>query len=496
MNIYLTTPIYYASGSPHLGHAYTSFLADCYKRYLQLCGHDVLLTSGTDEHGQKIERTAAKQGIPTQAFVDAKSEEFRHLWTALDVSVDLFERTTGGHHKQVVIEFWQRLKASGDIYRGAYSGLYCVECEQYFTVGSECPVHKIPLESFSEKCWFFRLSRYQQALIDHIESHADFIVPQQRRNEVLSFLQKNKLRDLSVSRSSTKWGIPVPGDPEQVLYVWIDALVTYLSALSAQVGKAELESWRKNTVHFIGKDIIIFHAVYWPALLLSVGLPLPQSLVVNGWLTVEGEKIAKSNPATIVNPLELANEFGTDGLKYYFLRTVGAGADSDFSREQLKQVLNTDLANNLGNLVSRVTSLVTKFHGGCIIRPTEPLSSSANELLQVLLLAREKTGIAFRDFLIANAAELFVTSASRINNYLQNQQPWKETDPVTRGEILWVSCLAIKQVSVLATPFVPELAQRIRNSLGIGSLPNWSDTNEDVEEFQVNSSIKVFPRLP
>jgi methionyl-tRNA synthetase len=517
MNIYLTTPIYYASGSPHLGHAYTSLLADCYKRYRQLRGDQVLLATGTDEHGQKIERTAAKNNVDPKAFVDARSEEFRRLWSELNVSVDVFERTTAAFHKQVAVEFWERLVANGDIYRGDYSGLYCVECEQYFTTGSDCPVHKIPLGHFSESSWFFRLSRYRQPLINHIESNPEFIVPRQRRNEVLSFLRGNQLWDLSVSRSSTSWGIRVPGDPGQVLYVWVDALVAYLSALARKIGRCNdaenclesdqvLRSWWSGAVHFIGKDILNFHAVYWPAFLLSAGLPLPGNLVVNGWLTVEGEKISKSKSETIINPLDIANEFGTDALKYYFLRTVGLGADSDFSLAHLKQTLNSDLANNLGNLVSRVTSLVNKYHAGCIKNPQIPLDPAAEELLLALGEAREHSETAFDGFDIANAASVFINCAAKINAFLQHQAPWKiqlaqqENQPeaqdiLRRTNILWVSCLAIRDLAILATPFVPGLAQRILDSLGIDGELSWDDLGRPVKEFKVNHKIKVFQRL-
>lgn len=304
---YLTTPIYYASGTPHLGHAYTTLLANCYRNYYEVTRADVRLITGTDEHGQKIERTAAANATSPAQFAADRSSEFSKLWHNLEIPVDTFVRTTDRRHQDSVISFWNKLVENDDIYLGEYSGCYCVDCEQYFTSGDSCPIHRKPLEFLFEESYFFRLSRYQDQLIRHIEANDRFILPKERRNEVLSLLKNNKLHDLSVSRTSTDWGVPVPGDSSHVIYVWIDALVSYLSALDA----GTFQEYWANTTHFIGKDILVFHAIYWPALLLSAGYSLPTSIVVNGWLTVEGRKISKSDPETIVDPLELANRVKT-----------------------------------------------------------------------------------------------------------------------------------------------------------------------------------------
>ena len=295
---YLTTPIYYASGTPHLGHVYTMFLADCARRTTRMAGDETRLVTGTDEHGQKIERAAALAGATPGAFVGERSAAFRELWEGLGIDVS-FVRTTDPAHKAVVTDFWQRLCAAGDIYKRHYTGRYCVDCEQYFTgdVG-ECPVHARALEHYAEDSYFFRLSRYRDRLIGHIEANPDFVRPETRRNEVLAFLRAQDLTDLSVSRTSTRWGIEVPGDPEHVLYVWVDARVSYLSALGP-LDAQESAAWWAGAHHFIGKDILIFHAVVWPAMLLAAGLPLPNAIVVNGWLTVTGRKIAKSDPSTV-----------------------------------------------------------------------------------------------------------------------------------------------------------------------------------------------------
>ena len=510
MNLYLTTPIYYASGSPHLGHAYTTLLADCYKRYRQLQADDVLLASGTDEHGQKIERTAQKLGVSPQTLVDEKSLEFSSLWKSIDVSIDSFRRTTETSHKKVVIEFWHRLKDANDIYAGEYTGNYCVECEQYFTTGDRCDIHNLPLEPVTENCWYFRLSRYQNLLIDHINSNPDFIVPRQRRNEALAFLTNTTLKDLCISRSTVSWGIPVPSEPSQVLYVWIDALVTYLSALPGPLNIAEftdtveddtrflddasVRSRLENTTHFLGKDILLFHAIYWPALLSSAKLPLPRQLVVNGWLTVNGEKIAKSNPETIVDPKEIAKDYGIDGLKYYFLRSVGLGLDSNFDREVLKQQLNADLANNLGNLVSRVSNLVVKFFPEGLSNIPNSLQKESRELQDKLITAKKSSEDAYKTFNIAKAAQIFIETSSATNAYLQQQEPWKVEKENRRAEIIWVSCSAILDISILATPIVPQLAAQIRECFGIKVPATWQQLGQQHKTFNVKTQINLYPR--
>jgi methionyl-tRNA synthetase len=494
MKQYLTTPIYYASGSPHLGHAYTTFVADCYKRYHRLRGHDVILTSGTDEHGQKIERTAEQSGQPIDSFINKRSNEFRHLWESLDIDLDVFERTTADSHKELVLELWQRLANNGDIYKSHYEGLYCVDCEQYFTAGDECPVHRKPLENFSEQSYFFRLSRYQQKLINHIEANPDFIVPDSRRNEVLSFLKINELHDLSISRTSTRWGIEVPGDSDHVIYVWLDALAAYLSALGS-LGSVKFEDYWPNTTHFIGKDILLFHAVYWPAFLWSAGLDLPRRLVVNGWLTVEGRKISKSDPETIVDPLSLIDSISRDGLKYYFLKTVRLGQDLDFQQSHLVELLNADLANNVGNLFSRFVKLFAKhFPDGL---EQEPLRHSAanNELR---LVVREKADAfeqAIEKYEVSLAARIFIDTAGLINASIQQSEPWKIEDRLELSEYLWTLHHCLADLTILGASFVPELTEKARTSLKLDKNATWQDLGCNSREVSVGSIGALFPRI-
>lgn len=498
---YLTTPIYYASGSPHLGHAYTTFVADCYKRYYQACGYEVLLTSGTDEHGQKIERTSAKNNESTESFIQKRSDEFSRLWIDLGIELDAFQRTSSPEHKSLVVEFWKRLQEKGDIYKGHYEGLYCVECEQYFTEGDQCPVHRKPLEHYSEESYFFRLSAYQQKLIDHIEKHPDFIVPSTRRNEVLSFLKSSGLHDLSISRTSTRWGIQVPDDSRHVIYVWIDALAAYLSALGSLDGK-EIEEYWPNTTHFIGKDILIFHAVYWPALLWSAGLDLPRQLVVNGWLTVEGRKISKSDPETIIDPVSLTEITGCDGLKYYFLKAVKLGQDLDFRKDHLIELLNADLANNFGNLFSRFIKLFIKHFPDGIDLDTQILSTANQHILTAVSAKRAAFIRALEKYELSIAARIFIDTAALLNASFQQREPWKIANREELAEYLWTVHQCLETLTLLGYCFIPGIIENARGGLNLGNPPVFKEPLGDVNGSAAKKSgVKVreieslFPRL-
>jgi methionyl-tRNA synthetase len=374
-SFYVTTPIYYVNDAPHLGHAYTTIAADALARFHRMRpGTDTRFLTGTDEHGLKIEQAAQARGLSPQALADEVVERFRATWKNHDVSNDDFIRTTQPRHKAVVAELWQKMAAAGDIYLGAYEGWYCVSCEAYYPEGQLegdklCPTHKTPATWLSEPTYFFRLERYQQRLLEHIELHPGFIQPEAYRNEVVSFV-KSGLRDLSVSRTTFQWGIPVPGDPAHVIYVWIDALTNYYSALAETESGEDRRKrhWRSDDgnqiVHLIGKDILKFHAVYWPCMLMSAGLPLPTTILSHGWWTVRGEKISKSMPATRVDPNQLAADLGADALRYFVLREVPLGLDGDFSYEALLTRYNSDLANDLGNLVARSLTMATKLTDG------------------------------------------------------------------------------------------------------------------------------------
>jgi methionyl-tRNA synthetase len=491
---YLTTPIYYASGSPHLGHAYTTFIADCYKRYYVARGDEVLLASGTDEHGQKIEQTSARHDESVELFVEKRSLEFSNLWESLQIDLDVFERTSSAQHKTLVIEFWQRLRESGDIYKGHYEGLYCIECEQYFTEGDHCPVHRKPLAHYSEESYFFRLSAYQQKLIDHIESHPGFIVPDSRRNEVLSFLKGTKLHDLSISRTSTSWGIQVPDDPRHVIYVWVDALATYLSAIGP-LGSRKFEEYWPNTTHFIGKDILIFHAVYWPALLWSAGLDVPQHLIVNGWLTVEGRKISKSDPETIIDPSVLVDLAGCDGLKYYFLKAVKLGQDLDFQQDHLIALVNSDLANNFGNLFSRFIKLFAKhFPNGVEVNATQ-LTSANLELLSKVSANEIACTSYIENFSPTAAGRTFVETGALLNADFQQREPWKILDRTELAEYLWTLHKCLAGLTRIGACLVPDIARKARDGLCLQDAQDIKGRLTGESCVNVREIESLFPRL-
>jgi methionyl-tRNA synthetase len=490
MKKYITTPIYYASGSPHLGHTYTTLVATCLRRYAEMADHEVLLASGTDEHGQKIEQTAARAGVPLLKFVEDRSNEFASLWKSLALPVDLFARTTEEHHQSVAVDLWQRMSANGDIDKGHYEGLYCVECEQYFTSGEICPIHRVPLQQFAEESYFFRLSAYQQRLIDHIRSHQSFIVPPARRNEVLALLTENTLRDLSISRTSTTWGIPVPGDEAHVMYVWIDALATYLSALGSLDSEQFAEYW-PNTVHCIGKDILTFHAVYWPAILWSAGLTLPDSIVVNGWLTVEGRKIAKSDPTTIVDPVSLADCVTVDGLQHYFMKSVNLGHDLDFRRDILIDVVNTDLANTLGNLYARYAGLMERLYPNGFVVEARPNSRLLDEVAALV----DQYVRDMESFSLTQASKCFLRIANLVNKDIQDVEPWR----LPEGEAVkqYLACLhhVLRDLAILGEPFVPVLMQKARRLLGGPQVPRLADIGVWQRRVYTAESEVIFPRV-
>jgi methionyl-tRNA synthetase len=360
---YLTTPIYYANDVPHIGHAYTTIAADAVGRYHRLRGEDVFVLTGTDEHGINIERIAASRGLTPQQHVDEIASAFRDLWTRLDIRYDRFVRTTEPAHRRAALALWQRLVDAGDVYRDVYSGAYCSRCEAYYQADelngeSDCPIHGLPCEQVREKNWFFRLSRFSEPL-ERLVRDTDFVQPASRRNEILGVLSQG-LRDFSVSRRQVRWGIPVPDAPDEVLYVWVDALANYLTGVGYPHDLATFERFWPADVHIVGKEIIRFHCLYWPALLLSAGLPLPRHVFAHGWLTRDGHKISKTT-GNVIDPAALATEFGSDAVRYFFLRAIPFGQDGDYTRQQFVDRYNADLANDFGNLVQRATTLAQRF---------------------------------------------------------------------------------------------------------------------------------------
>jgi len=372
--IYFTTPIYYINAEPHTGHTYTTVLADTLTRYYRSAGYEVYFLTGTDEHGDKIAQAAKEKGIEPKAYADRISAIFRSTWDACGIAYDHFIRTTDSYHQTIVRDFLQQIYDSGEIYFGEYGGYYCFGCERFYTekelVGGKCPDHQTEPEYISEKNYFFRMSKYQQSLIDHIQSHPDFIRPERYRTEVLAFLRE-PLEDLCISRpkSRLQWGIPLPFDADYVTYVWFDALINYLSALELHGSEFRENFWPKAN-HLIAKDILKPHAIYWPTMLMAAGLPLYEHLNVHGYWVMDSGKMSKSL-GNVVRPLEMKDKFGMDAFRYFLLREMAFGQDAKFSLEALVTRINADLANNLGNLVSRVLAMQQKYFNG-VVQPLSP----------------------------------------------------------------------------------------------------------------------------
>ncbi len=439
---YVTTPIYYVNSVPHLGTFYTTVVADALARYHRARhGKDnVFFLTGLDEHGLKIERIARDKGIEPQTYCDGIAAEFQKIWKLVGISNDRFIRTTDADHKAAVVEMWQRMVKTGDLYEGDYDSLYCVGCEESKTEdevvveGDQklCLIHRKPVERIKEKNVFFRLSKYQERLLEWYETGA--VQPEFRRNEVREFV-RGGLRDISVSRRSVKWGIPVPNDPNQVIYVWIDALTNYLTALggpaAVQAGAGNGAFWA-DAHHLIAKDILRFHAVYWPAILWSAGLPAPKEVFCHGYLTVRGEKISKSIPATRVDPNAIADELGVDPLRYFVLREYTLGGDGDFTYEALFQRYESDLGNDLGNLLNRTVSMAHRYLAGNV-------GAASTDAVGPMLAAsghRHKTEAAWEDFSPSRALEGTWQLVRDFNGYIEVTKPWSlAKDPARRGEL-------------------------------------------------------------
>ena len=474
---YVTTPIYYVNDIPHVGHAYTTVIADALRRFHQLLGDETYLLTGTDEHGQKIERKAEEEKTDPKTYVDRISTRFKDAWPKLDVVYDRFIRTTDPDHEAFVAELWKKIAANGDLYLGAYEGFYCVGCEGFKTdkeleqPGNICALHKKPVEKVKEPTYFFALKKYQQRLLDLYERRPELIQPESRRNEVLSFVRAG-LEDLSCSRTSFKWGIPVPGDPAHVMYVWFDALTNYRSAL----GHGELAKfWAPNAkvVHLVGKDILRFHTVYWPAFLLAAGYKeeeLPNVVFAHGFLTVDGEKMSKALKNG-VDPLKVAGELGADVLRYHLLRAVAFGQDGDFDHAALLERYNADLGKNLGNLLNRVLGLCAK--NGLTAHPEDdaatdgPLEKELDENVRTFTSAAKK---AWEDLAPHVALENTMKLSSAGNTYVDRAAPWTEAKNgnVARvAKILSRLLRVLEALSVMLWPAMPKKSDAMRAQLGL-----------------------------
>ena len=469
----LTTPLYYVNGLPHMGSAYTTMTADAIARYKRLRGHEVLLITGTDEHGQKIQRTAEERNVPAQQHCDEIAAEFDRLWQLLQIQYDRFSRTTDPRHTQIVKEFFQRVWDNGDIYLGHQQGWYCVGCETFYDESEleedhVCPIHHKSTEWRDEPNYFFRLSSYQEKLEQLYKDCPKFIQPDFRRNEVLNFV-KQGLKDFSISRAHVSWGIPLPNDPEQTLYVWFDALLGYVTALLEPDAEASLDAalsqWWPIDLHLIGKDILRFHAIYWPAMQMSAGIPVSQQVFGHGFLTKDGRKMGKSL-GNVLDPYELVEQYGADAVRYYFLKEIQLGQDGDFKESRFVDILNADLANNFGNLLNRSLNMLKKYCGyevPMVTIPDDlPLKALAVSLPETVAAAYDRY-----DFNQAGQGILSLAEAS--NKFLEMQAPWtlyKQGQQQAVEEVLYAVLESVRIAAVLISPIVPTLALRILEQLG------------------------------
>lgn len=504
---YITTPIYYPSAKLHIGHAYCTTIADAIARFHRLEGDDVFFLTGSDEHGLKIQQKAEEAGVTPIEYTDKIVAGFQNLWKRLSISNDDFIRTTQKRHERVVQEIFRRIYAKGDIYKGEYKGLYCTPCESYWTEhqldeNGCCPDCHRPVQEVAEEAYFFKMSKYQDRVLQYIEEHPDFIQPVSRRNEMINFI-KQGLDDLCISRTSFNWGIPVPIDPKHVIYVWFDALTNYLTPIGYLDDPEKFHKYWPADLHLVGKEIVRFHTIIWPCILMALDLPLPKKVYGHGWLIVDGDKMSKSK-GNVVDPIGLIDEFGADAIRYFLLREINLGQDGNFSRDALIGRINSDLANDLGNLLHRTLSMTLKFQDGVVKAPAgeSDVDRSLKEDARETVAFFEQNMEDMQLSLTIKKVWVFI---SRANKYIDETAPWAlAKDPAKKQElanVLYNLTEALRVISVLISPFLPTTAVRIWQQLGLAQ-DFASVRTEDIEQWggvpaglHVGTPEQLFPRI-
>lgn len=504
---YITTPIYYPSSNLHVGHTYCTVMADAMARFKRLSGYDVRFLTGTDEHGQKIETLAKEKGVTPQAYVDNIVDGIKKLWETMEISYDDFIRTTEPRHIKRVQAIFMQMYEKGDIYKGEYEGLYCTPCESFWTesqlVNGCCPDCGRPVTAAKEEAYFFKLSKYADKLLDLFETNPDFLQPESRRNEMISFI-KQGLDDLCISRSTFDWGIPVPIDEKHVIYVWLDALTNYITALGYPDEPELYEKYWPANVHLVGKEIVRFHSIIWPAMLMSAGIPLPKQVLGHGWLLLGGEKVSKSKAAKgndVVDPVILIERYGIDALKYFLLREYTFGQDGVFTNEVMLKRMNHDLANDLGNLVSRTVSMIEKYCGGTVPK-AETADETDEDLKQIAVGAAAKVEEQMDKFAFNMALEEIWILVRRANKYIDEKSPWilakDESKKAELNTVMHNLAESIRIISILIYPFMHTTSKEIRKQMGLWySDVVWEDafTFEMMCGEQVKKGNPIFPRL-